>query len=183
MTSRSSPKNHLSQEKQNGLYLRQKNYDWLTGQFSAVNVESLGSIFSFEFASVDHFFARKQWLGPALQNIAGNHHATDTSWWAKQPQGLQVFIQINAFRKKKTWKTRNLINIESFSRNKNLNAKKKLAKENESCQNYRLQVVVNHYACNRPASWPLLTVRQATKMKINIVRVLNSPQYNLPTTM
>ena len=29
----------LSQEKQNGLYLRQKNYDGLTGQFSAVNVE------------------------------------------------------------------------------------------------------------------------------------------------
>ena len=39
VTSRSSPKTHLSQEKQNGLYLRQKNYDRLTGQFSAVNVE------------------------------------------------------------------------------------------------------------------------------------------------
>ena len=46
----------------------------------------------------------------------------------------------------------------------------KLAKENESCQNYRLQVVVNHYARNRPASCPL-NVRQATKLKINIVRV------------
>ena len=44
--------------------------------------------------------------------------------------------------------TRNLVNIESFSRNKNLNAKKKMAKENESCQNYRLQEVVNHYARN-----------------------------------
>ena len=72
--------------------------------------------------------------------------------------------------KKKPWKTRNLINIESFSWNKNLNAQKKLAKENESCQNYRLQVVVNHYACNRSASWPL-NLRQATKIKINIVRV------------
>ena len=39
VTSHSSPKTHLSQEKQNGLYLGQKNYDWLTGQFSAVNVE------------------------------------------------------------------------------------------------------------------------------------------------
>ena len=39
VTSRSSPKTLLSQEKQNGLYLRPKNYDWLTGQFSAVNAE------------------------------------------------------------------------------------------------------------------------------------------------
>ena len=45
-----------------------------------------------------------------------------------------------------------------------------MAKEKESCQNFRLQVVVNNYACNRPASWPL-NVRQATKIKINIVRV------------
>ena len=34
---------------------------------------------------VDHFFARKQWLGSALQNIAGNHHA---NWRTKQPQYL-----------------------------------------------------------------------------------------------
>ena len=54
-----------------------------------------------------------------------------------------------------------------------------MAKENESCQNYRLQEVVNHYAWNRPASWPL-NVRQAAKIKINIARVKNSPQQNLP---
>ena len=30
--------------------------------------------------------------------------------------------------------------------------------------------VVNHYVCNRPASWPL-NVRQQTKIKINIVKV------------
>ena len=54
---------------------------------------------------------------------------------------------------------------------KTLTLKKKLAKENESFQNYRLQVVVNHYACNRPASWSL-NVRHAAKiLKINIVRV------------
>ena len=45
-----------------------------------------------------------------------------------------------------------------------------MAKENESCQNYRLQEVVNHYAWNRPASWPL-NLRQAAKIKVNIVRV------------
>ena len=45
-----------------------------------------------------------------------------------------------------------------------------MAKENESCQNYRLQEVVNHYARNRPASWRLI-VRQAAKIKINMVRV------------
>ena len=40
---------------------------------------------------------------------------------------------------------------------------KKLAKENESCQNYILQVLVNHHdASNRPASWSL-NVRQAAK--------------------
>ena len=39
VTSRSSPKTLLSQEKQNGLYLRLKNYDWPTGEFSAINVE------------------------------------------------------------------------------------------------------------------------------------------------
>ena len=39
VTSRSSPKTLLSQEKQNGLYLRPKNYDLLTGEFSAINVE------------------------------------------------------------------------------------------------------------------------------------------------
>ena len=73
-----------------------------------------------------------------------------------------------------------MINIESFSRNKNLGAQTNwLPKENESCHNYRLQVVVNHYACNRPPSWPL-NVTQATKTKINIVRVENFPQYNLP---
>ena len=55
---------------------------------------------------------------------------------------------------------------------------KKLAKENESCLNYRLQVVVNYYKCNRPASWPL-NVRQAIKIEINIVRVQTSAQYNL----
>ena len=55
---------------------------------------------------------------------------------------------------------------------------KKLAKENESCLNYRLQVVVNYYACNRPASWPL-NVRQAIKIETNIVRVQTSAQYNL----
>ena len=66
---------------------------------------------------------------------------------------------------------RNLINIESFSQNKNLNAlKKTMAKDNESCQNYRLREVVNHYAWNRPASWSL-NVREAAKIKINIVKV------------
>ena len=135
---------------------RRLNVLWTIWNFSMISTKKVPG--SFFFATVDHFFAR------------GNHHATDTSWQAKQPQGLQVFIQINAFRKKKTWKTRNLINVESFSWNKNLNAQKKLAKENESCQNYRLQVVVNHYTCNRSASWPL-NLRQATKIKINIVRV------------
>ena len=52
-----------------------------------------------------------------------------------------------------------MINIESFSGNKNLNAKKNWLKKTNP-----LQVVVNHYACNRPASWPL-NVRQATKIK------------------
>ena len=55
-----------------------------------------------------------------------------------------------------------------------------MAKENESCHNYRLQVVVNHYACNRPASWPLINVRQATKIKINIeFKTLHSIIYPL----
>ena len=45
-----------------------------------------------------------------------------------------------------------------------------MANENESYKNYRLQEIVNHYAWNRPASWPL-NVRQAAKIKINIVRV------------
>ena len=36
--------------------------------------------------------------GPGItKHIAGNHH---TSWRTKQPQGLQVFFQINAFQKK-----------------------------------------------------------------------------------
>ena len=80
---------------------------------------------------------------------------------------------MNAFRiKKKTLKNyRNLINIESFSRNKNLNALKKTkAKDTESCQNYRLREVVTHHAWNRPASWSL-NVREAAKIKINIVKV------------
>ena len=68
-----------------------------------------------------------------------------------------------------------MINIESFSGNKNLNAKKNWLKKTNP-----LQVVVNHYACNRPAPWPL-NVRQANKIKIYIVRVYNSQQYNLPT--
>ena len=64
-----------------------------------------------------------------------------------------------------------MINIETFSKIITLTLRK-MAKENESRQNFRLQVVVNHYACNRPASWPLdLNVRQATKIKINIVKV------------
>ena len=46
-------------------------------------------------------------------------------------------------------------------------------------QNYRLQEAVNHYTWNRPASWPL-NVKQAAKIKINIARFKNSPQYNLP---
>ena len=54
-----------------------------------------------------------------------------------------------------------------------------MAKDNESCQNYRLREVINHYAWNRPASWSL-NVREAAKIKINIVKVWNSPQYNLP---
>ena len=72
--------------------------------------------------TVDHFSWENnvKEMDPALQNIAGNHH---TSWRTKQLQGLQVFIQINAFRKKKNLKkTRTVINIESFSRNKKLNA-------------------------------------------------------------
>ena len=137
---------------------------WLTNRtILSSQCRSLGSILSFEFASVDHFFARKQWLVPALQNLAGNHH---TSWRTKQPQRLQVFIQINAFREKE-----NLEKLEIWLILSHLAEIRTLTlKKNESCQNYRLQVVVNHYACNRPASWPL-NVRQATKIKINIVRV------------
>ena len=53
-----------------------------------------------------------------------------------------------------------------------------MAKENESCQNYRLQEVVN-YTWNRPASWPL-NVRQAAKIKINIeFKTLHSIIYPL----
>ena len=34
-----------------------------------------------------------------------------------------------------------------------------MANENESYKNYRLQEIVNHYAWNRPASWPLKVAR------------------------
>ena len=73
-----------------------------------------------------------------------------------------------------------MINIESLSRNKNLNAFKKnwLKKTNPVRTTDFSRVVVNYYACNRPASWPL-NVRQAIKIEINIVRVQTSAQYNL----
>ena len=71
-----------------------------------------------------------------------------------------------------------MITIESFSRNKNLNARKNWLKKTNPVRT-TAGSSLNHYACNRPASWPL-NVRQATKIKINIVRVYNSPQYNLP---
>ena len=58
-----------------------------------------------------------------------------------------------------------MINIESLSRNKNLNAQKNwLKKTNPVRTTDWSRVVVNYYACNRPASWPL-NVRQATKIK------------------
>ena len=81
----------------------------------------LRPILSFELASVDHFFARKQWLGPALQNIAGNHH---TSLRAKKTQGLQVFIQINAFRKKKLEKPEILLILSHLAEIRTLELKK-----------------------------------------------------------
>ena len=57
-----------------------------------------------------------------------------------------------------------LISRQEARPNENLNAKKNWLKKTNPVRTTDWKVVVNHYACNRPASWPL-NVRQATKIK------------------
>ena len=80
---------------------------WLTNRtiLSSLCGLSLRSILSFKFASVDHFL----W--------ENNHSDRQNSY----KDYKYLFIQINTFREKKPLKTRNFINIESFSRNRKLN--------------------------------------------------------------
>ena len=100
-----------------------------------------------------------------LKNIAGSDHTEGQNkcehFWDKR------------ISEKTLKKTKTLINIEGH-----LAKIEKLAEESR-CYNRilpekqtlnKLQEMINQYAWNRPASWPL-NVRQAAKIKIYTVRV------------